>query len=197
MSSYYVRSVCYIGALPERVWNPLIEVENWSQWWPEVLSSMELESGVGVGHGSLKRCTWRGAIPPEFVFNLRITRVVRCSLLEAEVRGHLEGTTRWVLTPQDEGCAIRMEWSFRTNKWWMEFAKDSDIAVHECFAPPKTMIEKQKFTPGAALNVSTQIHTSPGQFGKVMSSIKPRLAVGYHFFNDFDTAPVIYEELVA
>jgi len=24
-------------------------------------------------------------------------------------------------------------------------------------------------------------------FGKVMSMIKPRLAVGYHFFNDFDT----------
>lgn len=81
------------------------------------------------------------------------------------------------------------------NKWWMEFAKDSDIAVHECFAPPKIMIEKQKFTPMAALNVSTQIHTSPGQFGKVMSAIQPRLAVGYHFFNDFDTAPVVYEDV--
>jgi ribonuclease Z len=57
------------------------------------------------------------------------------------------------------------------------------------------MIDKQKFTPGAALNVSTQIHTSPGQFGKVMSTIKPKLAVGYHFFNDFDTAPLVYEEV--
>jgi hypothetical protein len=60
---------------------------------------------------------------------------------------------------------------------------------------PKTMIEKQKFLPGAALNVATQIHTSPGQFGKVMSTINPRLAVGYHFFNDFDTAPLVYEEV--
>jgi ribonuclease Z len=81
------------------------------------------------------------------------------------------------------------------NKWWMKYATNSDIAVHECFASPKTMIEKQKFLPGAALNVATQIHTSPGQFGKVMSTINPRLAVGYHFFNDFDTAPLVYEEV--
>jgi ribonuclease Z len=81
------------------------------------------------------------------------------------------------------------------NKWWMEYAKNCDIAVHECFASPKTMIEKQKFIPPAALNVSTQIHTSPGQFGKVMSTIEPRLGVGYHFFNDFDTAPLVYEEV--
>jgi ribonuclease Z len=83
------------------------------------------------------------------------------------------------------------------NKWWMEYAQDCDIAVHECFASPKTMIERQKFTSGAALGVSTQIHTSPGQFGKVMSSIKPRMAVGYHFFNDFDTAPLVYDEVRA
>ena len=37
--------------------------------------------------------------------------------------------------------------------------------------------------------MGTQVHTSPAQFGKVMSEIKPRLAVGYHFFNDFDTLP--------
>ncbi len=81
------------------------------------------------------------------------------------------------------------------NKWWMEYATDCDIAIHECFASPKTMIEKQKFTPGEALPVATQIHTSPRQYGKVMSAVKPRLAVGYHFFNDFDTAPLVFEEV--
>jgi ribonuclease Z len=28
-----------------------------------------------------------------------------------------------------------------------------------------------------------------------MSEIKPRMAVGYHFFNDFDTAPLVYDEV--
>jgi len=31
-----------------------------------------------------------------------------------------------------------------------------------------------------ATYVSTRIHTEPQAFGKVMSTIKPRLAVGYH-----------------
>jgi ribonuclease Z len=77
------------------------------------------------------------------------------------------------------------------NKWWMEHAKGADLAVHECFAPPEILVEKQRWTPEAALNVGTQVHTSPAQFGKVMSLIKPRMAVGYHFFNDFDTLPAV------
>ena len=39
--------------------------------------------------------------------------------------------------------------------------------------------------------VGTQIHTSPEAFGKVMSLVKPRLAIAFHFFNDFDTATAI------
>ncbi len=37
--------------------------------------------------------------------------------------------------------------------------------------------------------VGTIAHTSPEQFGKVMAEVQPRLAVGYHFYNDFDTQP--------
>jgi len=79
------------------------------------------------------------------------------------------------------------------NKWWMKYTKNADIAIHECFITPDDLVKKQKWTPGAALNVGTQVHTSPAQFGKVMSDIKPRIAVGYHFFNDFDTLPNVLE----
>ena len=81
------------------------------------------------------------------------------------------------------------------NKWWLEHTQGSDIAIHECFLPPDLLVRKQKFPVQDALNVGTQVHTSPAMFGKVMSHIKPRLAVGYHFFNDFDTRPRV-EELV-
>lgn len=79
------------------------------------------------------------------------------------------------------------------NKWWMENAKGADIAIHESFLPPNLMVTKQKFPVEDALNVATQVHTSPAQFGKVMSLTKPRLAVAYHFFNDFDTQPQVLE----
>jgi len=81
------------------------------------------------------------------------------------------------------------------NKWWMEHTKNSDLAIHECFAPPSIMVNKQKFPVGDALNVATQVHTSPAMFGKVMSLTRPRLAVGYHVFNDFDTKPQIMSEI--
>ncbi|MGB2959941.1 MAG: guanitoxin biosynthesis MBL fold metallo-hydrolase GntH [Bacteroidota bacterium] len=81
------------------------------------------------------------------------------------------------------------------NKWWMEHTKGVDIAIHECFVSPQSLVEKQGFTPEAALNVGTQIHTSPAQFGKVMAETKPRMAVGYHFFNDFDTQPAVLRDV--
>ena len=81
------------------------------------------------------------------------------------------------------------------NQWYDEFAKDSDLAIHECFIAVPDMITKFKFTPESALAVGTQIHTAPEAFGKVMSRIKPRMAVAYHFFNDFDTSHAIYERV--
>jgi ribonuclease Z len=81
------------------------------------------------------------------------------------------------------------------NKWFVEYAKDADLAIHECFIAVPTLIEKFKFTPQSALSVGTQIHTPPEAFGKVMSLIKPRLAVAYHFFKDFDTTGEVYERV--
>lgn len=75
------------------------------------------------------------------------------------------------------------------NKWYVEYSKGADIAVHESFLPPPLLVTRQGFNPLEALNVGTQGHTSPEQFGKVMSMVKPRLAVGYHFYNDFDIKP--------
>ncbi len=81
------------------------------------------------------------------------------------------------------------------NKWWMEYAKNADLAIHECFITPWDLVDKQKFPVADALNVGTQVHTSPAQFGKVMSDIKPRMAVAYHFFNDFDTLPGVIDQV--
>lgn len=81
------------------------------------------------------------------------------------------------------------------NQWYDEYAKNADVAIHECFIAVPDMIKKFKFTPQSALSVGTQIHTAPEAFGKVMSRIKPRMAVAYHFFNDFDTSTAIHERI--
>ena len=81
------------------------------------------------------------------------------------------------------------------NKWFNEYAKDADIAIHECFIAVPDLVRKMKFTPEQALVVGTQIHTAPEAFGKIMSEVKPRMAVAYHFFKDWDTTAEVYERI--
>jgi len=58
---------------------------------------------------------------------------------------------------------------------------------------PDDLVEWYGQSPGQALGVGTQVHTSPPAFGKVMSEIKPRHAVGHHFFDEEGTRYGIYD----
>ncbi|MCP3903405.1 MAG: MBL fold metallo-hydrolase [Planctomycetes bacterium] len=66
------------------------------------------------------------------------------------------------------------------NKWYMKYAAGADVASHECFLPPKALAEYFGWDLSQATYVSTRIHSEPAAFGKVMSTLKPRMAVGYH-----------------
>ena len=79
------------------------------------------------------------------------------------------------------------------NKWFIKYAKDADLVVHECFHLPSQMVQWYNQAPPVALYVATQIHTTPQAFGKIMSTIKPRHAVAYHFFNEEATRYAIYD----
>jgi len=81
------------------------------------------------------------------------------------------------------------------NKWFVDYAKNADLLIHECFITVPSLIEKFKFTPQSALAAGTQIHTAPEAFGKVVSMVKPRMAVAYHFFKDFDTTASINDRI--
>ena len=81
------------------------------------------------------------------------------------------------------------------NKWFLKYAKDADLAVHECFVAAPDLVKKMGFTPESALLVGTQVHTAPEAFGKIMTEIQPRMAVAYHFFKDFDTTAAVNDRI--
>lgn len=81
------------------------------------------------------------------------------------------------------------------NNWFLEYAKDADLVVHECFVAVPDIVKKLRFTPESALLVGTQIHTAPEAFGKIMSAVKPRMAVAYHFFKDYDTTAQVNDRI--
>ncbi len=66
------------------------------------------------------------------------------------------------------------------NKWYIKYAANADVASHEAFLPPKALATYFGWDLAQATYVSTRIHSEPQAFGKVMSAVKPRLAVGYH-----------------
>ena len=79
------------------------------------------------------------------------------------------------------------------NKWFLEYAKDADLCIHECMHTPDQLTKLYNQPPALALAMNTNFHTSAPAFGKVMSMVEPRHAVAYHFFNEEGTRYEIYK----
>lgn len=96
----------------------------------------------------------------------------------------------------DGSVSFRLDWGDRSfvfggdtypNKWFIKYATDAELVVHECFFTPD-LLQKTLDTPEAqAIYISAYIHTPPEAFGKVMAEVKPRHAIGYHFWTWHDT----------
>lgn len=89
----------------------------------------------------------------------------------------------------DGSVGYRLDWnglsfvfggdSYPSN-WFIDQSKGADFVIHECFYTPEGLEKALGFPPRQATFVSSYIHTPPDAFGKIMSAVQPRLAVGYH-----------------
>ncbi len=89
----------------------------------------------------------------------------------------------------DGSVSYRLEWNGLSfvfggdsypNKWFIKHAKDADFVIHECFYTAEGLAKLLGWGMRQATYVSSYIHTPASAFGKIMSEVKPRLAVGYH-----------------
>ena len=79
------------------------------------------------------------------------------------------------------------------NKWFIQYGKGVDLAMHEAFQSPQQLVDFYNQPPQLAWRACCEFHTSPEAFGKIMSTIKPRHAVAFHFFNDEGTRYGMYD----
>jgi len=79
------------------------------------------------------------------------------------------------------------------NKWFVEYGKGVDLAIHESFQTAQQLVDFYNQPPQLAWRACCEFHTSPESFGKIMSTIKPRHAVAFHFFNEEATRYGVYE----
>lgn len=105
----------------------------------------------------------------------------------------------------DGSVSYRLDWNGLSfvfssdtypNKWFIEQAKGADLVVHECFIAVPDLMKGYGLTPESALQVGTQIHTAPEAFGKIMSEVKPRMAVAYHFWTGIESTPGVHERIL-
>ena len=105
---------------------------------------------------------------------------------------------------RDGSVSYRLEWnglSFvfggdsKPNKWFAKEAKGADVVVHECFFTPEQWMKISGFPYQQAYWVTSVIHTPGEGFGKLMSMVKPRMAVAYHYWNHRDVEFEIFESV--
>jgi ribonuclease Z len=105
---------------------------------------------------------------------------------------------------RDGSVSFRLDWNGLSfvfgsdtvpNKWFAKEAAGADVVVHECFFTPEQWMAIAGFPYKQAYWVTSQIHTPPEGFGKLMSMVKPRMAVAYHYWNHRDIELEIFERV--
>ena len=81
------------------------------------------------------------------------------------------------------------------NKWFVKYAKDADFVIHEAFIGPELFVAYANQPPQLGWRACCAFHTSGQAFGKIISEIKPRHAVAYHFLNEEATRYSLYDNI--
>ena len=120
VSDYGFVTVWRFDAPLEKVWNEIKRSENWSEWWRGVIRVVELKPGDDDGLGSIRRSTWKSALPYTLEFDSEIVRIEQLSVIEAHAFGELEGSGLWQFFNDGDGkTRVQYDWTVKTTKPWM------------------------------------------------------------------------------
>lgn len=95
----------------------------------------------------------------------------------------------------DGPVSYRLEWNGLTfvysgdttpSYFFVDNAKGADLVIHETFNTVEQLMERSGYDERSARGIGAIAHSDPAEAGKVLAEVNPRLAVIYHFFNDFD-----------
>jgi len=104
----------------------------------------------------------------------------------------------------DGPVSLRLDWNALSfvysgdttpNRFMVEHGTHADVLVHDTYNTVAQLVERSGYDERGARVMSGWVHSDPAEAGKLFEILKPRLAVGFHFFNDFDTAPEMQAEI--
>ena len=119
MARYHFVTDIDLAATPDPVWDVLEDPTGWPAWWRELRRVEVLARGRPDGVGRRYRLHVRTALPYRLGFESETVRITRPSVWEARIRGDLEGTGLYEVSPRDGGSRVRHTWIVATTRPWM------------------------------------------------------------------------------
>jgi len=110
LTFYSFASVWHVDAPRAAVFDVLADTETYAAWWPEIKDVERVDEDVA-------NIRARSFLPYDLRFSLRRAREDRdLGVLEAEMRGDLEGFSRFTLNPEGDGTHILFEEQVHTRR---------------------------------------------------------------------------------
>jgi hypothetical protein len=110
LNHYHFRTVWHLAFRPEEVLPVLAELETYPAWWPGMRRVRRLDE-------TTFDTEVRSVLPFSLVFRTLTTRQdPRAGVLQADLRGDLEGFSRWTITAVQGGCQAVFEEDVIANK---------------------------------------------------------------------------------
>lgn len=118
MTAYAFTTRWRVGASIQRVFDQIVDVDAWPEWWRGVIRVDTLAAASG-GVGARHRFVFRSRLPYSVTFDILVTEVEQPWLLAGVATGELEGVGRWELAPDGDATLVTYVWNVRTTRWWM------------------------------------------------------------------------------
>ena len=110
LNFYRFTSIWIVPGAPEEAYAALETLEDYPAWWPEVKEARKLDEGLAE-----VRC--RSLLPYDLVFTSeQAVRDPDAKVLEATLRGDLDGFTRWTIQGSPDGSRLLFEEEVTTTK---------------------------------------------------------------------------------
>lgn len=103
----------------DKVWNTIYDSLEWPQWWGNVKKVVEIKPNDHNGINGIRAYTWKGALPYELSFAMRLTACEPMKRIRGIASGELEGVGEWTFTEDNEKVTIYYRWNVATTKKWM------------------------------------------------------------------------------
>lgn len=104
----------------------------------------------------------------------------------------------------DGAVGLRLDWKGMSfvysgdtspSQFLVDAAADADVLVHECFNTTSQLMRKSGYGIQTAKGIGAWAHSQPRDVGHVFDLVRPKLAIPFHFNNDFDTGLEVAAEI--